>query len=343
MTTRRKDPPVAGAARTGLGVDCGGRSARWHLAVRSEAGDVVELGAGRTGPLSGRSLLPSAHRDDRAAVMARISTLASEVRRLLREHGGARAPDAIVAAMPDPGPGSGPGDAASEAVCGSLADAIGTPRDRIVVADVLALAYGSVFAPGEGILVHADDDAAAVHLGGDGRLQRVGGHGPRIDGAGGAVWIGRRVLRAVAREVDLRDGPPASVLAQEIVAALAARDWSEVRRTVEARGTAATSALIPALARAHARGDRSAVAIVARTGRELARLARLASDRLDAARPIVVAGAVAALGPPLLEAMRAALPPGTPLDAREVDPALLASRQAVGAVGLPSGPGGALE
>ncbi|MEY3385584.1 MAG: hypothetical protein RIR53_395 [Bacteroidota bacterium] len=59
-------------------------------------------------------------------------------------------------------------------------------------------------------------EAGAVLIGGtgsmmlmrqhDGLLQRVGGWGPAIDDAGGGMWLGRRAMRAVARQLDGR-GP----------------------------------------------------------------------------------------------------------------------------------------
>jgi len=316
---------MAPSAPVALGIDCGGSGTRWCLLRRTEGGGEERLGAGRVGPLSGLAFLPGADAQARDAASSRIAQIAREVRSALRASGARRAPDAIRAGVT----GLGGGDAAAGSVCRSLADAIGTPADRVHVLNDMALAFLARFPVGEGILVYAGTGAIAVHLTAEGELLRVGGHGSLIDDAGGGYGIGREALKAVLREADRLGRPAEGPLAEAIYGALGARTWPELRSLIYRGGRARVASLTPAVGAALAEGDPTAAAIVRSAGEELARLATVLLDRLGRRETVALAGGASRLGEPLASAMASALPTGTTLELAAIDPAGTAARWAL--------------
>ena len=312
-------------APVALGIDCGGSGTRWCLLRRSDDGGEEPLGSGRVGPLSGLAFLPGADAEARDAASGRIAQIAREVRAALRAAGAGRAPDAIRAGVT----GLSDGDAAAGTVCRSLAEAIGTPADRVHVLNDMALAFLARFPAGEGILVYAGTGAIAVHLTPEGELLRAGGHGYLVDDAGGGYWIGREALKAVLREADRLGRPAEGPLADAIYDALGARSWSELRPVIYGGGRARVAALVPAVGAALLEGDPAADAIVRTAGEELARLATVLLDRLGRRETVALTGGASRLGQPLANALAAALPTGTTLDVATIDPAGTAARWAL--------------
>jgi N-acetylglucosamine kinase-like BadF-type ATPase len=317
---------MTASAPVGLGIDCGGSGTRWRLVRRGPDGLDEALGDGQLGPLSGLAFLPGADAAVRDAGSARIAQLAREVRGALRAAGAGPAPDAIRAGVT----GLSDGDAAARSVCRGMAEAIGTPADRVHVLNDMSLAFLSHFPAGAGILVYAGTGAIAVHVDADGRLLRAGGHGYLVDDAGGGYWIGREALRAVLREADRRGRPAEGPLAEAIYAALGAHAWPELRRIVYRGGRTRIASLTPAVGAALAAGDPVAAAIVRDAGGELARLARVLLARLGRRETVALAGGTARLGAPLVTAVAGALPAGIRLDVASIDPASTAARWALG-------------
>lgn len=110
------------------------------------------------------------------------------------------------------------------------------------IGDVLAMYHSATTAP-EGLVVAAGTGAVAAHYR---RLEPVRVHdglGWLIGDAGGGFWIGRRIVRAVARAIDGTDQPTA--LTAPVLAALRVAD---VRDVVEGR----PAALLDLISRLHA-------------------------------------------------------------------------------------------
>lgn len=272
----------------GLGIDTGASSTRWLLLGE----DGVELGSGRAGPITGHVFTP----EDRAENLGRL-------RDVLREATAAARPDAVVAGVT----GLHPGTPAAAVLTDTILEAIALDRRRLLVANDVHVAYASVFAPGEGVLVYAGTGSVAYHVTDGGEVVRAGGYGYLVDDAGAGYWIGHRGLRLTMRRADEAGRPGTLPLDRAVYAALGSDRWEEIVATVYGRGRAGVAALAPAVAGAAAAGDEGATAILQQAGRELARLATVVLNRLDRSLPVAFAGGIAKLSPLLTDALQAAL------------------------------------
>ena len=293
----------------GLGFDGGGTGARWRLA--DDSGRI--LGEGTLGPLTGHIFDHAA----RAAAQAAITELLVQVQ-------AAGEPDRVCAGIT----GLSTGSETAEMIAGWLAGAFRLAPEAVQVVDDMRVAYRSAFDPGEGILVYAGTGAVAFHLAPDGKTERAGGHGYLIDDAGGGYWIGRRALAALVRAQD--EGREAGALGQELGNAMGALDWEHVRRHVYGGGRAAVAALTPAVAKAAARDDSVATAILSSAGEELARLARVLIQRLGREQPVALAGGASRASPLIFSHFRASLPRDATLRHVTQPPVEVAARLAAG-------------
>jgi len=277
---------------TYLGIDAGGSSTRWLL--QDAAG--AELARGAGDPVSAIQLRSG----ERDAALARLAAGLREVAAVAR-------PARVAAGVT----GLEPGSADAEELRGLIAATLALAPEAVSVLPDMHIAYLASFAPGEGVLVYAGTGSIAFHLTKGGAAVRAGGHGYLIDDAGGGYWIGREALGRVLRRADEAGTYPGGALAGAVAAALGGSDWDTIRREVYGGGRARVAGLTRAVALAAARGDADARAVLAAAGAELARLARVVSGRLGMVLPVVLAGGVARCGPPLTDALEAALPSGT--------------------------------
>jgi glucosamine kinase len=271
-----------GAPSASLGLDVGGGATRWRL-LTSGAPDR----AGEAGAFSGHVFVP----ETAAAAAASLEAIAAETGPV----------GAVVAGVT----GLTAGTAEADALRSMIERAFGA--SRIAVMGDSRLAYLSVFAPGEGLLVYAGTGSIAAHVSRDDTLVTVGGKGVIIDDAGGGHWIATRALRSILRR---EDAEPGSAWGTPLGLAMAARiggsDWPSVRRAVYGADRGAVGRLALAAGEAAAAGDAAAIAILGAAGRELAALAT-ALERRVGARPVALAGRAADLSPILFETFAAAL------------------------------------
>lgn len=291
----------------GLGLDGGGTGARWRLA--DQQGQV--LGEGTLGPLTGHVFDATT----RTAAQAAITELLAAVH-------AAGKPTRICAGIT----GLSTGSETAHLMASWLAGAFRLAPDAVQVVDDMRIAYRSAFEPGEGILVYAGTGSVAFHLAPDGKAERAGGHGYLIDDAGGGYWIGRQALAALVRAQD--EGRDPGVLGQELGHVLGALDWEHVRRHVYGGGRAVVAALVPAVAKAAARDDSVATAILSSAGEELARLARVLVHRLGNEQPVALAGGASRASPLIFSHFRASLPRDAVLRQVTQPPVEVASRLA---------------
>lgn len=278
-------------ARLGLGIDAGGTRTRWALATAAE-GIVAE------GEVRGMSAL---HAREERHVRETLAELAAGVfahGRPVRVHAGL----------------TGFGENI-EVLRALFAESLSLTREAVTLGSDIEIAYLDAFAPGEGYVVYAGTGSVAAFIDAEGALHRAGGRGAILDDGGGGFWIAREALRHVWRLEDEQPGRwQASPMAIAVFEQVGGSDWALTRQYVNGRDRGEMGRLALAVARA-ADEDPVARDILAAAGRELARLA-LALTQRHGPRPIALTGRAAQLHRLVGEAMRAALPEATHLEAR---------------------------
>ncbi|OON59579.1 ATPase [Massilia sp. KIM] len=275
----------------GLGIDAGGTQTRWALAA--PGGRIVAEGT-----VDGLSALQMASSEGRGAVRATFAGMAQAV----LEHG---RPVAVRAGLTGFG-GEG------EQLARWLAGFLGIESGAITLCNDIEIAYLASFSPGEGYVVYAGTGSIGAFIDEGGVLHRAGGRGVVLDDGGGGFWIARQALRHIWRNEDEHPGAwESSPMAQAVFQHIGGSDWSFSRQFIYHRERGEIGKLALAVA-ASAERDPAAAAILREAGSELARLA-LALIRRFGPRPVALTGRAAELHPVIVETMRAALPPGTPL------------------------------
>lgn len=275
----------------GLGIDAGGTQTRWALAA--PGGHIVAEGT-----VDGLSALQMASSEGRGTVRATFAGMAQAV----LEHG---RPAAVRAGMTGFG-GEG------EQLARWLAGFLGIESGAVTLCNDIEIAYLASFSPGEGYLVYAGTGSIGAFIDANGELHRAGGRGVVLDDGGGGFWIAREALRHIWRNEDEHPGSwEASPMAQAVFQHIGGSDWSYSRQFIyhSERGEVGKLALAVA---ASAERDPAAASILREAGKELARLA-LAMIRRFGPRPVALTGRAAELHPVIVQTMRAALPPDTPL------------------------------
>lgn len=260
-----------------LGIDAGGSSTRW--CVLSENG---ELGSGTTLPITGHIF---SERD--------LEQNTSRLRGLLKDALAVAQPDAVVAGVT----GLHKDTPAQQFLLDFIASVLQIDASRITLDNDLHVAYASVFAPGEGLLLYAGTGAVAYHETVDGGEVRAGGYGYLIDDAGAGFWIGQQGLRSVLRHVDRHGQEGDSPLAVGIYEVLECHAWPDIMAKVYSAGRAQVAALTPAVIAAADAGDAVAIDILQRAGDELARLAADVQQRLPEGLPVAFSGGIAKHAP----------------------------------------------
>ena len=275
----------------GLGIDAGGTRTRWALAT--VPGEI--LAAGEVRGMSALQVREERH------VRETLADLAADV----LAHG---RPARVHAGL------TGFGENV-EVLRALVAAPLALAQAAVTLGSDIEIAYLDAFAPGQGYVVYAGTGSVAAFIDAAGALHRAGGRGAVLDDGGGGFWIAREALRHVWRLEDeqpgsWRDSPMAIALFE----AIGGSEWALTRQYVNGRDRGEVGRLALAVARS-ANEDPVARDILASAGGELARLAA-AMARRHGPRPIALTGRAAQLHPLIGEAMRAALPDGTPLEVR---------------------------
>jgi len=278
-------------AGLGLGIDAGGTQTRWALAALG--GAIVAEGT-----VAGLSALQMGNASGRDTVRATFTELAAQV----LPHG---MPERVQAGLTGFG-----GD--SELLQRWLAELLHLDPRAIHFCTDMAIAYRASFAPGEGYLVYAGTGSIGAFIDADGVFHRAGGRGVVLDDGGGGFWIAKEALRHIWRREDEQPGSwRASPMAQAVFDYVGGDDWAYSRQFIYGQERGAVGKLALAVA-ASAERDPVAAAILQGAGRELARLAQALLTRFGP-RPVALSGRASELHPMIAAAMRAALPPATPL------------------------------
>lgn len=270
--------------KVGLGIDAGGSSTRW--CVLSEQG---ELSSGTTLPITGHIF---SERD--------LEQNTSRLRGLLNDALAVAPLDAVVAGIT----GLHKDTPAQQFLLELTAETLQLEPAHITLDNDLHVAYASVFAPGEGLLLYAGTGAVAYFETVDGHEVRAGGYGYLIDDAGAGFWIGQQGLKQVLRYVDRHGQASDSPLARGIYEALECHTWPDIMAKVYGAGRAQVAALTPAVIAAADAGDAVAGDILQRAGDELTRLAEDVQQRLPAGLPVAFSGGIAKHAPLVAERVK---------------------------------------
>ncbi len=140
-----------------------------------------------------------------------------------------------------------------------------------VISDI-ELAYRANFADNEGVLIYAGTGSVAFTTGKDGRSLRIGGWGYLLGDEGAGYWIGREALRAAMYFIDGEVLPEAKTLEAQILTAIKASNWAEVKSFVYGKDRNEMAALSRVVAESAEGGDLTAKAIIKEAARHLADL-----------------------------------------------------------------------
>jgi glucosamine kinase len=287
MLNREVEPDSA----LGLGIDAGGTQTRWALA--SPDGAIVAEGR-----VAGLSALQMGSAAGRQTVHANFSMLAKAV----LKHG---RPGRVRAGLTGFG-----GD--GEQLQRWLSEVLGLGMRAITLCSDIEIAYLDSFAPGEGYLVYAGTGSIGAWIDDQNQFHRAGGRGVMLDDGGGGFWIAREAMRQIWRNEDECPGCwNQSPMARAVFHHIGGSDWSLSRQFIYGQERGEIGKLALAVA-ASADADPAAAVILQGAGEELARLAKALTARFGP-RPVVLAGRASELHPMIVAAMRAALPPATPL------------------------------
>ncbi len=260
--------------KVGLGLDTGGSSSRWLLLDERNN----ELGSGVAEPITGHVFTEN----EREENLGRLRGLLQAVMNVAQ-------PDAVLGGITGLHKDTDAAATLQREVCKVLE----LQPNQVRLDNDMSVAYASVFAPGEGVLVYAGTGSVAYHVRRDGEVVRAGGYGYLIDDAGGGFWIGQQGLKQVLRWFDERGAPETRPLAREVYKVLGSDDWDDIIGVVYGGGRRQVAALAPAVARAAHSGDEVAKGILEGAGAELAALAQAIFTRLGEPLPVVFSGGIA--------------------------------------------------
>lgn len=101
-----------------------------------------------------------------------------------------------------------------------VAQALQLEPNTVRITNDMEIAYASIFAPGEGVLVYAGTGSVGYHVRPDLSAVSAGGYGHLVDDAGAGYWIGHEGLKQTLRWADEAGFPSTRPLAQEVYEAL---------------------------------------------------------------------------------------------------------------------------
>jgi N-acetylglucosamine kinase-like BadF-type ATPase len=207
----------------------------------------------------------------------------------------------------------------------------------------MEIALNAAFNTGPGVIVIAGTGSIAYGRDAQGNIARAGGWGFAVSDEGSAHWIGRTAITAALRERDSAGTGPqnnpeaASPLLAALVKAWGAASFDDFLRAANSIPPPDFAALFPAVVAAVQVNDELARHILTQAGRELASLAAIPIQRLqarDTAVRLAIAGGVFRHAPVVREVFYnevRKLHPLAELNAQIVEPVEGAVRLARGA------------
>jgi N-acetylglucosamine kinase-like BadF-type ATPase len=235
-----------------LGVDGGASSAKWCLV--DESGAVVKQGS--LPPVDGHLYRSESLEKFRSFTKA----LKSELNELT--------PDVISLGIT--------GFGAPELIKSELISVF--PLAKLNLSSDIALAYYSVFAPGQGVFIYAGTGSIAIHITKEGKEITFGGWGYLLGDEGAGYWIGRESLRHLLSQIE--SNTEFDELSRCISDAVGGSDWSSVREFVYGKDRSAVAALTPLVSRAAKAGVLSAKTILEGAAHHLVALVKRAQNTL---------------------------------------------------------------
>ncbi|MBU3692861.1 MAG: hypothetical protein FGM47_05015 [Candidatus Nanopelagicaceae bacterium] len=236
-----------------LGVDGGASSAKWCLV--NESGEVLKRG----------SLPPVDGHLYRSDSLEKFRSFTEAIKREL----GDLTPDVISIGIT--------GFGAPKLIEEELKTVF--PKAKINLSSDIALAYYSMFAPGQGIYLYAGTGSVAVHITKDGEEITFGGWGYLLGDEGAGYWIGREALRHLLFQIE--ESQDLDGLSQRINEAVGGADWSSIREYVYGRDRSAIAALTPLVSQAAKSGVVSAKIILESAAQHLVELIKRAQKTLN--------------------------------------------------------------
>lgn len=233
-----------------LGVDGGASSAKWCLV--DESGAVVKQGS--LPPVDGHLYRSESLEKFRSFTKA----LKSELNELT--------PDVISLGIT--------GFGAPELLESELNSVY--PSAKVNLSSDIALAYYSIFVPGQGVFIYAGTGSIAIHITKEGKEITVGGWGYLLGDEGAGYWIGREALRHLLLQIE--SNIELDELSRHIADAVGGSNWSSVREFVYGKDRSAVAALTPLVSRAAKAGVLSANAILEGAAQHLVALVKRAQN-----------------------------------------------------------------
>lgn len=244
-----------------LCVDAGATSSKWS--AKKEDGSLI---SGRAEHFTGHIFDEIAHERVREIL-----------RKIKHDLGVAEPVTEIVAGVT----GLEKGSAISDEIARSISSVFDLTLEFVQVVSDIELAYASIFAPTEGILIYAGTGSIAISVDKDGNISRAGGWGFHNGDDGGGYSIGRDALRYTTSKWDHGLDPFNDPLSAAVLAQASSRDWGELRSYVYGGGRSAVGELALAVAEAARSGSEEALDLLLLAGRELANLGDALRERLQ--------------------------------------------------------------
>ena len=128
----------------------------------------------------------------------------------------------------------------------------------------------------------AGTGSAAIGRDKNGRVLRVGGHGPQAGDEGSAYHIGRRALQSINPE-NVSTAKMSAALSERILAELGASSWAEAQKLAQAIPEEVYAKLFPTVATLADAGDELAQTILLEAAQQLSRLVATLGEQLSLA------------------------------------------------------------
>lgn len=267
-----------------LGIDAGSSSTRWHATWYAGGLDqpATRHAEGRSEPLSALAFLPT-----QSAPTAQVEQLLHDVLQGCGVPSDAGSDLALSLTIGMTGLSDATGLA--QRIEDVIRAAAPTPTVYVELMNDMALAYRACLAPGAGLLLYAGTGSIAVHQDVSLILHRAGGHGYRIDDAGGGFWMGRQALRHALRKGDETGTMPHDAYHDALYAAMGGDDWPTIKTWAYEAGRDRIASLAR-LVIEHADQAPEAGAITREAARELVALAQRLRYRVGTTRWIASGG-----------------------------------------------------